>query len=100
MPIHLYPSRLYTLHSTEIKELVTELNKEGYRVEEEKNREEEEKHIKLVKDSNRRILLVFIRVDQRHILHFIEVVALYENEYKRIIEKIKEKIKIYSLGWI
>ncbi len=100
MPVHIYPNKIYTLYSPELKELITELSREHkYRLEEEEDEEEEVKYIRLV-NGNYRITFVFMKVEQKYILHYIEVLAISEKEYESIIGKIKEKIKVYSIGWI
>ena len=102
MPAHIYISKLYTPDSPEIKELVAEFSEKGYRLELEEDKEEEVKFIRLVKDENHRITLVFmfIGIDKIYTLHYVEIMALYESEYKELIEEIKRKLRIYSIGWI
>ena len=100
MPAHIYPNKIYTPYSLELKELVAELSKKGYKLELEEDEEEEVKYVRLVKDDNHRITLVFMRIGNKDVLHYIEISAMFENEYNRIIEKIREKIKVYSVGWI
>jgi RNA processing factor Prp31 len=100
MPAHIYVSKLYDIYSHELRELITELSREYKRLEEEEDEEEEVKYVRLVKNNDHRIVFVFMRVGQNYILHYIEVSALYEDEYKRIVEEIRNKIKIFSVGWI
>jgi hypothetical protein len=99
MPIHIYPAKLYTYYSPEIKELVAELSlSEEYKLE--IHEDNEYKYIKLVKDSKHTVSFVFLKAGEREILHFIEITALYENEYKNTVERIKRRLRIFSVGWV
>jgi hypothetical protein len=100
MPIHIYPNRIYGIESPEIRTLIEEFGRENYRVEEEEDEKEKTKCIRLIRDNDHTIAFIFIKTEEKEILHYVEIRMLYENEYKKVIEKIASHIRIYSLGWI
>ncbi len=90
MPVHIYPGKVYSKDSPELKALIGELFKEFSRL------KITEERVILEKDMDHVVEFVFTN----NVLHFIEIRCLKGTEYRRIIKKIESFIKIYSLGWI
>jgi hypothetical protein len=98
MPIHVYPQKLYSPDSQEIRNLIREFDETNLKIIDEKDTGT--KIIRLEKDVNNVIDLVFIEVEGRYILNYIEIRMLYERDYKNTVNKIKQHILVYKLDWI
>ncbi len=98
MPIHVYPQKLYSLDSQEIRNLIREFDETNLKIIDEKDTGT--KIIRLEKDVNHVIDLVFIEIEKKFILNYVELRMLYESDYKNAVNKIKQHILVYKIDWI
>ncbi len=98
MPIHIYPQKLYDIHTIEIRNLITDLNNElDLKIIDDKMGT---KIVRLEKDIDHVIDLVFLEIEKKYILNYIEIRMIRESEYRNTISKIKQHILTYKIDWI